>query len=126
MSDQDNKRPLHFIHHHLLTFLDDSDQLTLSLHFRRESNENDLLRPQTCSWCSLPIDTRDGPLGAYYNCMECKLFLQDLCGKLPRELQSPFHTQHPLTLFAKLSNPTGFFIYNVCEKSRSGITYHYN
>ncbi|GLT44703.1 hypothetical protein SLA2020_185880 [Shorea laevis] len=61
---------------------------------------------------------RDLVEGSYYDCSESDFYLQKSCAELPREINHPFHLDHPLILYEKRprypSVGPGFFLHQKC------------
>ncbi|GLT44706.1 hypothetical protein SLA2020_185910 [Shorea laevis] len=71
-----------------------------------------------CSACQERVE------GSYYNCSKCDFCLHKSCAELPREINHPFHLNHPLILYEKSQYPGGFTC-NSCYKAKSKeFVYH--
>ncbi|GLT96163.1 hypothetical protein SLE2022_138070 [Rubroshorea leprosula] len=72
-----------------------------------------------CSACRERVE------GSYYSCSECDFCLHKLCAELPREINYPFHLNHPLILYEK-SQYTYGFVCDSCgeEKGANEFVYH--
>ncbi|GLU15811.1 hypothetical protein SLE2022_322750 [Rubroshorea leprosula] len=70
----------HFSHLHPLLLVED---------------KSDQVREAYCSGCRELIQDSS------YRCADCKFFLHKSCAELPKELDHPFHPQHPLVLYDK-------------------------
>ncbi|GLT96161.1 hypothetical protein SLE2022_138050 [Rubroshorea leprosula] len=76
-----------------------------------------------CSACRERVE------GSYYNCSECGFCLHKLCAELPRELNHPFHLDHPLILYEKRPRYPSVgpgFVCNSCIKSKGGDEFVYH
>ncbi|KAK9275836.1 hypothetical protein L1049_023108 [Liquidambar formosana] len=72
-----------------------------------------------CSACLLPVSS-----GPTYGCSRCKEFvLHKSCAELERQLQHPFHPQHPLNLFTKSPYQSTCYC-DACGNSCSGFVFH--
>ncbi|GKV34569.1 hypothetical protein SLEP1_g42931 [Rubroshorea leprosula] len=63
-----------------------------------------------CSACRERVE------GSYYNCSECGFCLHKSCAELPREINHPFHLNHPLILYEKRPESHPFYRCNSCRK----------
>ncbi|GKV41890.1 hypothetical protein SLEP1_g49364 [Rubroshorea leprosula] len=65
-----------------------------------------------CSACKERVE------GSSYNCSECDFCLHKSCAELPREINHPFHTSHPLILYEKRPNARPRFRSWYCNSCR--------
>ncbi|GLT50179.1 hypothetical protein SLA2020_236850 [Shorea laevis] len=63
-----------------------------------------------CSACQERVE------GSRYNCSECDFCLHKSCAELPREINHPFHTSHPLILYDKRPESHPFYRCDSCRK----------
>lgn len=56
-----------------------------------------------------------------YGCSGCQFYLHKTCAALPRQIQLPFHPQHPLTL---LNYSTKTFFCRACHNPSHAFTFH--
>ncbi|GKV15182.1 hypothetical protein SLEP1_g25984 [Rubroshorea leprosula] len=96
----------HFSHPHPLLLVED---------------KRDQVREAYCSGCRELIQDSS------YRCANCKFFLHKTCAELPRELDHPFHPQHPLVLYDKPQYDSAGVLFkcNSCRKQKGeGFVYH--
>ncbi|XP_059650932.1 uncharacterized protein LOC132297976 [Cornus florida] len=63
-------------------------------------------------------------LSYFYGCNRCHYYICKSCGELPREIQHPFHKEHPLTLLAQ--SPYGSYDSEVSDDSDSSEQYDHS
>ncbi|GLT32912.1 hypothetical protein SLA2020_075420 [Shorea laevis] len=94
------KKLNHFSHPHPLVLVEDQEMDSISTIYY-------------CSACHQRVE------GSSYNCSECDFCLHKSCAELPREINHPFHPDHPLILYEKgCDQYPGFKFYrcNSCRK----------
>ncbi|GFS37762.1 hypothetical protein Acr_00g0053790 [Actinidia rufa] len=70
-----------------------------------------------CTCCELPIEIEGGSL---YACLQCRALLHKSCAHLPRKLEHPLHTSHPLVLLYGCH----WITCQVCSVKMQGFFYH--
>ncbi|GLT96169.1 hypothetical protein SLE2022_138130 [Rubroshorea leprosula] len=76
-----------------------------------------------CSACRNRVE------GSYYDCSECDFYLHKSCAELPREINHPFHLDHPLILYEKRPRYPSVgpgFICNSCGKLKGADEFVYH
>ncbi|GLT96251.1 hypothetical protein SLE2022_138920 [Rubroshorea leprosula] len=102
------KKLNHFSHPHPLVLVEDQEMDSISTIYN-------------CSACQERVE------GSSYNCSECDFCLHKTCAELPKEINHPFHTSHPLILYDELqyaARGVGFAC-NSCQKVKGKeFVYH--
>ncbi|GLT50174.1 hypothetical protein SLA2020_236800 [Shorea laevis] len=102
------KKINHFSHPHPLVLVEDQEMDSISIIYY-------------CSACHQRVE------GSSYNCSECDFHLHKSCAELPREINHPFHLDHPLILYdqrPKKCPDVNFWGCNSCRKSYKGFIYY--
>ncbi|XP_052211320.1 uncharacterized protein LOC127814100 [Diospyros lotus] len=63
-------------------------------------------------------------LGEAYSCTGCHWWWHRPCAKLPRQIDHPFHRQHPLLLLRRAPYSSGKYSCAACGENRTNYAYH--